>query len=175
MLFDTKDQTEEAIDTIWCDDYEFVSAQHDAPCADTVQGFGKEHGVVFSEEYLAHACGFFSGIHFEVKEEVWPRPGGGPFWSFLHGLYTYAYNDEAPDWMSIRDATARFAESGHTVVPVLKVIGNADVYCFNADGAIVQWDRDTDEFTPFDGGFFDLLKHEFSELEQRRLRMKSQA
>jgi hypothetical protein len=76
--------------------------------------------------------------------------------------------------MQLRVAGDKFREMGHQALPFLKVIGDADVYCFDAKGEIIRWSHEEDTFEPFGGGFFDLLRHEFLELEARRNRRISE-
>ncbi|MCG8667807.1 MAG: SMI1/KNR4 family protein [Pseudomonadales bacterium] len=173
MIFKTKDRTKELLDNIWCDDYYIVAAGESAPTEKDIKAFAKRQGVKFSKEYIAHSSNYFGGLYLEVKEEIWPRAKAGdvgPFWSFLYGITTYAYSDEAPDWMNIEIVTSEFNEMGHNVVPILKVMGDSDVYCFDQNGSIVQWSHELDEFEPYDGDFYDLLSYEIQELEQRRLK-----
>jgi len=54
------------------------------------------------------------------------------------------------------------------------VIGDADVYCFDAEGRIQRWSHEEDTFELYDGTFFDVLRHEFLELEARRKRKMAQ-
>ncbi len=75
--------------------------------------------------------------------------------------------------MQIGPAAEEFAKMGHTVLPILKVIGDADVYCFNPAGEIRRWMHEEDIFEPFEGSFFDLLEYEFKELDGRRKRKKA--
>ena len=112
-----------------------------------------------------------------VKEEVWPRHKAGDvgqFWSFLYGVFVYTYSKEAPDWMQIENAAEEFKSMGHQVLPILKVVGDADVYCLNSKGKIQRWSHEEDTFENFDGTFFDLLEFEFKELEERRERKKKE-
>ncbi len=92
----------------------------------------------------------------------------------MYGLFVHAYSEEAPDWMQISPAAEEFAKMGHKVLPILKVIGDADVYCFNPEGKIQRWMHEGDLFEPFDGTFFDLLEYEFKELDERRKRKKAE-
>ena len=173
MLFKTKDKTQDLLNTIWCDDYYIVAAGDSAPSKGNIEAFAKECGVKFPKEYVAHSINYFGGLYLEVKEDVWPRAKAGdvgPFWSFLYGLTTYAFSDEAPDWMRIDIAASEFKEMGHSVVPILKVIGDADVYCVTDSGDIVRWSHEEDIFEPFKGTFFDLLSYELRELEERRVK-----
>lgn len=171
MIFKTKDKTKELLDSIWCDDYYIVAARESAPTEAELKKFSKEHGVKFPKEYLAHSSNYFGGLYLEVKEDVWPRAkiwDVGPFWTFLYGLTTFAFSEEAPEWMNIEIAASKFKEMGHNVIPVLKVMGDADVYCLNESGQIVRWSHEENIFEPYEGNFFDLLSYELQELENRR-------
>lgn len=175
MIFKVKDRTNEILDGIWCDDYYIVSARELAPTEHEIKQLAKEAGVKLPKEYIAHASGFFGGLYLEVKEEVWSRAKAGdvgPFWSFLYGIHTYAYSEEAPEWMSVRGAVAEFKDMGHNVLPILKVMGDADVYCLSSEGNIVRWSHEEDIFDAFNGNFFDLLAHEIKKLDERRKKKK---
>ncbi len=175
-MLGSRDRTESIINLIWNRDfYYLVTAGKDAPSSRQVEDFAAEYGVALPEDYLAHAIGHWGSLYIEVKEDFWPRHKAydvGPFWSFLYGLFVYAYSDNAPDWMLIRTATERFKAMGHQVIPFLKIIGDADVYCFNSEGRIQRYLHEEDGFRNYDGSFFDLLKQEFLELDKRR-EMKS--
>ncbi|WP_395740304.1 hypothetical protein [Prosthecobacter sp.] len=166
------DKTEEIINLIWDKEvYYLVSAGKDAPAERELKEYASSIGIPLPQDYLYHATGYWGGLYLEVREEYWPRHKAfdvGPFWSFLYGLYVYAFSDEAPDWMQVKLATERFQEMGHQVMPILKVVGDADIYCFNQQGKIQRYSHEEDSFEDYEGGFFDLLRHEFLELEQRR-------
>jgi hypothetical protein len=169
-----KDQTEEIINQIWDNEkYYLVAAGKSAPSEDELTAFASQYGITLPSEYLAHASGFWGGLYLEVREEFWPRHKAydvGPFWSFLYGLFTHALSDEAPEWMQLKVAADEFRNMGHQVLPFLKIVGDADVYCFDAEGRILRWSHEEDTFERQDGTFFDVLRHEFLEMEDRRKR-----
>jgi len=172
-MFGTKDRTKDIIDSIWDGDYYLVAAREDAPSKAYLKEYASKNGFKFPKEFLAHASNFYGGLYLEVKEDIWPRAKEfdvGPFWSFLYGIFTYAFNDDAPDWMKADLARQEFDEMGHNVIPLLKVIGDADVYCLNQQSEIVKWDHELDEFEKFEGNFFDLLSYEIKELAERKER-----
>jgi hypothetical protein len=168
------DQTEDIINLIWDrENYYLVAAGDSAPSISELEAFASEYGVTFSDEYLAHASNPWGGLYLEVREEFWPRHRArdvGPFWSFLYGVFVYAFSPEAPEWMQLRTVAEEFKEMGHRVIPFLKVIGDADVYCFDEHGKIQRWSHEEDIFEPYEGTFFDVLRYEFLELEDRRKR-----
>jgi hypothetical protein len=171
-MFGTKDHTEEIINLIWDrEKYYLVAAGKSAPSKKELKDFASSYGVTFPSEYLAHASGYWGGLYLEVREEFWPRHkvgDVGPFWSFLYGVFVHAYSEEAPEWMQLKPAADEFQEMGHKVIPFLKVIGDADVYCFDSKGKIQRWSHEEDIFEPCDGTFFDVLRYEFLGLEDRR-------
>lgn len=173
-MFGPKDQTEEIINLIWNRDvYYLVTAGKSAPSKKQLKEFASHYGVTLPNDYLAHASGYWGGLYLEVREQFWPRHKAGdvgPFWSFLYGVFVHAYSEEAPEWMQLRTAAVEFQVLGHRVLPFLKVIGDADVYCFDAEGRIQRWSHEEDTFEPYDGTFFDVLRYEFLELEARRKR-----
>jgi len=142
------------------------------PSAKDVSAFEKEIGFPLPQEFRDYAVHPLGGVYMGVKEEIWPEPepySVGPFWSFLRGVLVYSLSSEAPDWLSMRDAWRIFSEDGHPeLVPFLKVLGDADPYCFTTDGGIVIWRHETPD-TPqaVDMSFSQVLIHELRELEQR--------
>ncbi len=178
MLFGAKDKTEDIINLIWNrDEYYLVAAGKDAPPKKKVMEIAARYGVCLPRDYLVHVTGQWGSPYLEVREHVWPRHKAGdvgPFWSFLYGLFVYAYSEKAPDWMQIGPAADKFEKIGHKILPILKVIGDADVYCLNAEGNIQRWMHEGDLFEPFEGTFFDLLEYEFKELDSRRKRKKAE-
>ena len=172
-MFGKKDRTKEILDSIWDEDYRVVAAGEDAPSKSWLKGYVKENGFKLPKEYISHAANFYSGLYVEVNEEVWPRAeefSVAPFWSFLYGVFSYAFNEESPEWMNADIARKEFQELGHDVLPILKVIGDADVYCLDKSGSILKWSHELDELDQFEGSFFDLLRLELSELSERKRR-----
>lgn len=178
MIFGARDRTEEIINLIWNrDEYYLVAAGDDAPSKKDVKALASEFGVRLPADYIAHAIGKWGSPYLEIREHIWPRHKEGdvgPFWSFLYGLFVFAHSEEAPDWMQIRSAAIEFRNMGHKVLPILKIVGDADVYCFDQKGKIVRWQHEGDVFEPFAGTFFDLLEFEFKELDARRIRKKAE-
>jgi hypothetical protein len=85
-------------------------------------------------------------------------------------VFVHAHSDEAPEWMQIETAANEFQALGHAVIPFLKVIGDADVYCFDTKGRIQRWSHEENSFEAYSGTFFDVLRYECLELEERRKR-----
>ncbi|MDQ8205827.1 hypothetical protein [Pelagicoccus sp. SDUM812003] len=175
-MFGPKDKTQDIINLIWNrDEYYLVAAGKDAPTKNEVKRVADKFGVKLPKDFMVHATGYWGSPYLEVREEFWPRHKAGdvgPFWSFLYGVYVYAFSEEAPEWMQAEIAAKEFKEMGHTVLPLLKVIGDADVYCYDQKGRIVRWSHEEDIFEPYEGGFFDLLEYEFKELDERRIKKK---
>jgi hypothetical protein len=72
------------------------------------------------------------------------------------------------------DAAARRLKDGAglTALPVLRVVGDANLFCVDAGGSLVRFDHELGELEPLDGGFFDLLEREIADLRQRTERKK---
>ena len=118
------------------------------------------------------------GLYMEVREELWPRPKEydvGPFWSFLYGLQVYGIAADIPDWLDLRVETQSFREIGdRDLVPFMRVVGDADRWCFDRSGGIVIWSHDDpDAPQNEDIAFADLLLREIHGLEDRLLRKRS--
>jgi hypothetical protein len=154
--------------------YKIIAAQDSAPSKEALLAFGREVGCALPEEFIAHSSGSYGGLYVEVKEELWPRPKKFdvvPFWSFLYGMFTFNLAEGIPEFMELRAGTKALSESsGQLLVPCLKVIGDANKYCFNKDGRLGLWDHETNEVSSGHGSFFEVLDHELGELQKRKLR-----
>ena len=172
------DRTWELITThLEAGDYSIFSSQQSAPSAKVLRDTAKGLGCKFPDEFIAHASNEFGGVYIEVKEEIWPRAKEfdvAPFWSFLYGLYTFNIAEGIPDFMDLAESGRQFQEDTHLkAVPFLKVIGDADVYCFDKSGKIVRYNHELNELEPESRSFFELLDYELSELAQRKKRKKA--
>lgn len=169
-----QDKTLELIAPLDASLYVLLAAQDRAPKRETMLAIGGAFGTSFPEDFIAHSTGKLGGLYIEVKEEFWPRPEAfsvGPFWSFLYGLFVYGASSEIPDFMNLRLCAETFRqETGLEAVPFLKIIGNADVYCFDSRGKVVRWDHEQNRLEAQDLTFFEVLEHELGELEERRKR-----
>lgn len=169
-----KDKTRDLILEIWDCDYYIVAAGDQAPKKSEVITLGEKYGINFPDDYISHAVGELGGFFIEVKDELWPYAEGlavAPFWEFLRGVYSYAYSEEAPEWMNIHIAAEQFKELGHKAIPVFKVWADADVYCYNAEGKLVQYLHDDNTFESVDKTWFELIEYELNELAERKDRM----
>ena len=177
-MFGRKDKTKKIINLIWDEsDYFIVTAGKNAPKKKDLIAMGEAMGIELPQDFLAHATGFWGSPYIEVRDDVWLRPevgDVGPLWHYFHGVFVYAYSQDAPEWMQAKVAVEEFKEMGHAVLPLLRVVGDEDVYCYNQQGEIVKWSNEKKTFEPFDGGFFDLLKYEFIELNERRMKKKEE-
>ena len=144
---------------------------------DRLEAIGRKHGIKYPDEFSAHVSGRFPGIYVEVKEQVWPRPkvcDVGPFWSFLYALHTFTCAAESEPWMRLDDAATSFrSETGLSAAPVLKVVGDADVYCVNERGELVQFKLETNELEAVRLSFWELFEREVRELRERKDRKKA--
>ena len=160
------------------DSFYLVSAKDSAPTLETLRSLAEELACTFPEDFLLHATSENGGVYVEVVEEIWPRPKPlevMPFWRGLYGLFVYGFAPEIPDWLNIRLEAQSFKEgSGLSAVPFLKVIGDADVYCFTESGDIVRWNHELNELRPIEQSFFEVLDFELAELKERKDRMISE-
>src|SRR5262245_39372500 len=149
-----------------------------APSPGDIAAFEEEAGCPLPSDFKAFSQGPLGGLYIEVKEEVWPRARAyevGPFWSFLYGLAVYGFAHDIPEWMDMRRQAQAFREAvGDGHVPFLKIMGDADLYCFGTDGRISQWSHETGEFTAVDKSFAELLDFELAQLKTRKERKKAQ-
>jgi len=138
----------------------------------------KIFGIKFPDEYVAHLVAEGSevlgerGICIEVKEEIWPRAKPydiGPFWSFLYGMHTFTASRESADWMRLEFVGNQFIEeTGIKAIPILKIIGDANMYCVNEHGNIVQYDHEQNIIEDIELDFWELFERELIELKKRK-------
>jgi hypothetical protein len=181
-LFGSKgppDQTEAILDKHLDADFRVFPMAKGKASRDQLDAIGQKHGVVYPPEFAAHVCGQFPGIFVEVKKEVWPRHKEhdvGPFWSFLYALHTFTPAIESEPWMRLDDAATQLrTENGLVAAPVLRIVGDADVYCVDAQGQLVRYRHETNELEPVQGTFWDLFDREIAELRARKDKKKSGA
>ena len=138
----------------------------------------KKLKIKFPGEYVAHLLAEGAdvlnerGIHIVVKEEVWPRPklyDVLPFWSFLYGIHTYTPREESEDWMKLETVGEQFIEmTGIRAVPILQIIGDANLYCVDGTGEIVQYDLGQNIVEKINLNFWELFEKELKELKERK-------
>jgi hypothetical protein len=168
-----RDRTAELLERHLDEDFDRFLPEGDTPRASQLAEVADRFGCALPNEFIAHSIGPCAGIHVEAKETVWPRPKGGRAWMFLHGLYVYGLRSDTPTWMHLERAAEEFhAATGQQRLPCLKVIGDADIYAFDAFGAIARWDHEANAFEAFGGSFFELLDHELALLRQRKERRR---
>lgn len=129
-------------------------------------------GVRYPDAFRAHVCGSFPAMYVEVKEALWPRPklyDVGPAWSFAYGIHTFTPHPESEDWMRL-DHAAEDLRS-HTELrgaPILKIEGDADVFCVDERGALCRFDHEQLLLEPIEGDFWSLLDAELRALRERK-------
>ena len=151
-----------------------VACMGNEPSEADVAAFEARAGFRLPDEFREFTLSPLGGLYMEVREALWPRPKEydvGPFWSFLYGLCVFGIAKGIPDWLDLRHRLEEFrAEGGgDDLVPFLKLIGDADRYCFDAPGRIIRWsheDPDAREVVPI--SFGELLMREVRELEGRK-------
>lgn len=159
------------------DDLSMFACGKDAPSEADLRAFESSIGFPLPADFRHFSKTPIGGIFIQAKESVWPRGTElqvGPFWSFLYGMFVFGFGNGIPEWMDIRAATPNFrGDSGTNYVPCLKVMGNPDVYCFDPEGRVRQWDHETGEAEIQEGSFLDLFTREVIELRKRKDRMKA--
>lgn len=172
-----KDQTTAILGRYLTGDFRAFPMAELRTSEDAVLTLAKQLGVPMPADVLAHLTGQFPGVYVEAKEEVWPRVkefSVGPFWSFLYGLHTFTASPDSEDWMRINFvANQLHKETGKKVLPVLKVVGDADLYCFNENSELVRFNHELGDFEAIDLGFFELFEREVRELKERTERKKN--
>jgi hypothetical protein len=171
-----EDQTKAILDRHLDGDF-MVFPMADTPTSlNQIEVIAKKHGVIYPSELAAHICGHFPGMYLEVKEEIWPRAKEydvGPFWSFLYGLHSYTSAPASDPWMRLDSAAEEFQKgSGLIAAPVLKILGDADLYCVDSRGQLVQYDHELNELQQVNLNYWQLLEREIAELCERKERKK---
>jgi hypothetical protein len=151
----------------------FVSGK-DAPDKRILKSFEEIYDIRLPSDFKDFSVSPLGGLYVDVKETIWPRPKPlevGPFWSFLYGLAVFGFAFDIPEWMDIQIQTTDFQiQTNSQYVPFIKVMGDADLYCFNKEGLIYQWDHELDLFNKIDKSFTELLEFEVAELKVRKVK-----
>ncbi|HTL28870.1 MAG TPA: hypothetical protein VL282_06615 [Tepidisphaeraceae bacterium] len=171
------DQTEAILGKYLDADFRVFPMAKGRQSPDQLNAIGQKHGVVYPPEFSAHVCGQFLGIFVEVEEEVWPRPKEydvGPFWSFLYALHTFTPATDSEPWMRLDDAATKLrTESGLLAAPILRIVGDADLFCIDPEGQLVHYRHETNELEPVSLTFWELFEREIAELRSRKDRKKA--
>lgn len=159
-------------------DFSVFACGKDAPTEGVIQQFEREVGFQLPKEFRKFSMSPLGGIYIEVKEHIWPRAkeyAVGPFWSILYGMFIFGFGKKVPGWMDIRLHTPKFRENTKSsLVPFLKILGDADVYCFDERGLVVRWDHGTGQANLVDKSFLEVFAHELEELRKRKDRKKAE-
>lgn len=148
------------------------ACQGQEPSEEDIAAFEGECGFRLPEEFREFTMSPLGGLYMEAREEVWPRAQAfdiGPFWSFLYAVKVFGIAQDIPGWLDIREQYREMSEMGYPhLVPFLQVQGNADFYCFDAEGRTLRWLHDEpDEPEVVDESFAELVMREIHELEER--------
>ena len=172
-----KDKTEDILGRHLDSDFKVFPMADAATTDSQIESIGKRFGVVYPRELIAHLTGAFPGLYIEVKEAVWPRPKPndvGPFWSFLYAIHTYTPAPDSEPWMRLSDAAEIFQKKTCLrAAPVLRRVGDKDLYCVDPKGKLVQFRHEENRLEPISLGFWQLLDREVGELADRNKRRKS--
>jgi hypothetical protein len=153
--------------------YYAVACQGHEPGEDDVAAFETVAGFRMPDEFREFTMSSLGGLYLEVREELWRRAKEfdvGPFWSFLYGIKVFGIAEDIPDWLDIRVQYKEMNDSGVIgLVPFLQLVGDADCYCFDSTGTIIQLSREEpEERRPIALTFSELLMQEIRELEIRK-------
>jgi hypothetical protein len=178
MPFSPNDPIKDALDANLDGDFSVFACGVNAPKEEVLRAFETRIGYSLPKGFREFSMSPYGGIYIEVKEAIWPKSKPydvGPFWGFLRGLMTYGFAKDIPDWMDMATQTDQFQKSSGTkFTPFLKVIGNADVYCFDPTGAVRRWDHETGEAVAVGNTFVGVFADELSELRKRKEKKKSE-
>ena len=172
----TSDQTIAILDRHLSGDFRaFPMAE--GPCLlEQIEALGQRLGIRIPPDLTAHLSGSYPGLYLEAKEEIWPRPkkgDTGPFWSFLYALHTYSASPDSEDWMRMEPTAERFrSQTGLHAAPVLRIVGDADLYCLDPQGNLVRYDHEKGCLEAVNLTFFQVLEKEISALNERAKQKK---
>lgn len=144
----------------------------DKPSEEELAAFERELGFALPDEFRAFWCGV-GCLYVAAKESVWPRAETqrviAPYWSFLYGFVVLGIGRELPEVLDARAAIADLRAGGQTgLMPFLRRIMEADVYCFDAEGRIVRWNHEEPAAREVvDATFPELVLREFDALQDR--------
>lgn len=176
-----KDKTMDILEKYLDNDFRVSPMAENKSTINDIREIEKELKIKFPEEYTAHLLAdgvevlCERGIYIEVKETILPRPrlyDVGPFGTFLYGLHTFTPSNSSADWMRLEVSGKRFiAETGIKAVPILKIIGDADLYCVNENGKIAQYNHEGNILNEIKMDFWELFEKELKELKARKEEM----
>jgi hypothetical protein len=158
-------------------------------------------GVRFQPHYRDFLT-TFGGLDVEARENFWPTPDSEitlPRWAKIRGLRVYGLGELVPLELQIvtatqehfklvpkaqpavvgGDAEGELAEectpvgTQRGIAPFLQMIGQKDLYCFNADGDIGVWCYETHSLETIDEDFTELLARELRALRENSLKIAS--
>jgi hypothetical protein len=160
--------------------YNAVACKGQEPSEDDVAAFEASVGFPLPGEFREFTMSSLGGLYIEVREELWRRAKEfevGPFWSFLYGIKVFGIAQDIPEWLDIRVQYQEMKDSGVIgLVPFLQLVGDADCYCFDSSGTIIEWSHEEpDERRSLATTFSELLMQELEELEIRKQRKINQA
>ena len=171
----TPDRTQEIVSRHVDGDFTVYPLGEGHPVENEVTAVAKNLGVKFPDEFIAHICGWLPGTYILAREEVWPRPKAydvGPFWTFLFGLQTFTPLRQSEDWMRLDLVGQQFqAQTGLIAVPILKIQGDADVYCVDNSGSLMAYDHELNSLSKMNLDFWELFEREVIALVERKNRL----
>lgn len=163
---------EQYFDDIDPDSFQYWCCQDERPTLDDISAFEDTTGFELPSEFRNFTVSRLGGLHLEVPEHIWPRIKGGPFWKFLYGLSVFGLGPEIPPWLDLKTQYSEFRDYGNPdLLPFMRIVSDADRYCFTRSGQIVRWDHETTESIRVDQSFAALLMSEIRALEARKARL----
>jgi hypothetical protein len=149
------------------------ACQGQEPSEAEVSAFERVVGFALPPEFREFTMSPLGGLYMEVREELWPRPEPyevAPFWSFLRGIKVFGIAKDIPEWLDLREQYKKFCDEGVSeLVPFLQRLGDANRYCFNSRGQIIEWDHEQPgKRQLLEMSFSDLVMREINELEERK-------
>lgn len=173
-LFNKKyrDLTEEILSKYMDDDLKVYPMAENLTTSRQIDQIEKISNIKLPIEVRTHLLGRFPGMYLEVNEEKWPRHKAGdvgPFWSFLYGVHSFTADESSEDWMRLDYNYYQMKNiTDVNVLPILQVIGDADLYCIDNNSKIIRFDHELNKFENINQNFWEILEYEVSELRKRK-------
>lgn len=148
------------------DEFNLFTAKSYPATDQMIKAYEEESGFQFSNDvtdFLHH----FGNVIIEVAESVWPRPSEFeicPEWKLGYGFFLFGLspNPSVPSWMSFEENYEdEFADQYGQCF--FERSGNS--YCAYIKGDVIHT-RIEDDFTLFEGNYYDYLIQEIDELEK---------
>ncbi len=154
-------------------DLDVLFAAKPPPSEVQIDEFCREIDCALPQDFRCLIGSYLDGFHVAASEKVWPDRQGGAAWMFQRGFYVYGLDGGLPEWINLRQQTAKFRTvSQSALTPCLKIISDPDIYCFSREGELLRWSHETFVAKPLGRDFFTIFDTTFKTLRAYKDRAK---